>query len=198
MNFETRSLWRPILFFIILDIEYWFHIIIECQGIWKSDSSQKNKGKALTGWKIAEFACFFVSDLLLFTACKPQLSIEWQVSKSGKYLLAYCDRAINQHADLILTPLTSRKKKFCILRWRWPPDRMPITFVYAQWSIILASHANPTISLWSNAFLYSWLIIIIIINRCKVIKLVSQKVLIVWKFHISMFSSGTLATFALF
>ena len=50
-------------------------------GIWKSDSSQKNKGKALTGWKIAEFACFFVSDLLLFTACKPQLSIEWQVSK---------------------------------------------------------------------------------------------------------------------
>ena len=73
-------------------------------------------------------------------------------------------------------------------------DRMPITFVYAQWSIILASHANSTISLWffhSDAFLfiiinkwwkehhgvpafylfffhcaYSWQIVIWSINRC--------------------------------
>ena len=78
--------------------------------------------------------------------------------------------------------------------WRWPADRMPITFVYAQWSIILASHANSTISLWffhSDAFLfiiinkwwkehhgvpafylfffhcaYSWQIVIWSINRC--------------------------------
>ena len=131
-------------------------------GIWKSDSSQKNKGKALTGWKIAEFACFFVSDLLLFTACKPQLSIEWQ-SQKWQISFGILWPHQKQYDFTMLSPPSSifpLGKNFAF--WRWPADRMPITFVYAQWSIILASHANSTISLWffhSDAFLF------IIINK---------------------------------
>ena len=162
-------------------------------GIWKSDSSQKNKGKALTGWKIAEFACFFVSDLLLFTACKPQLSIEWQVSKVANiFWHIVTAQAIWFYYAFSPSSIFPLGKIFAF--WRWPADRMPITFVYAQWSIILASHANSTISLWffhSDAFLfiiinkwwkehhgvpafylfffhcvYSWQIVIWSINRC--------------------------------
>ena len=125
-------------------------------GIWKSDSSQKNKGKALTGWKIAEFACFFVSDLLLFTACKPQLSIEWQVSKVANiFWHIVTAQAIWFYYAFSPSSIFPLGKNFAF--WRWPADRMPITFVYAQWSIILASHANSTISLWffhSDSFLF--------------------------------------------
>ena len=112
--------------------------------------------------------------------------------KSGKYLLAYCDRRSNSSSaaasDFMLSlPLLPLGKNFAF--WRWPPDRMPITFVYAQWSIILASHANSTISLWFILLSYSllsltgdaikkhekvpifsnansWQIVICSINRC--------------------------------
>ena len=86
-------------------------------GIWKSDSSQKNKGKALTGWKIAEFACFFVSDLLLFTACKPQLSIEWQVSKVANIFwhIVTAPEAIWFYYAFSPFFYISFRKKFCIL-----------------------------------------------------------------------------------